>query len=210
MDVKDYLYTKYEKVKKSKAIKKVKSLTATALIAGSILTSAGLTSCEQKINMSNDELASGIENVLQEQKENFELKNVIFAKYDKKYVMFMFNQDDQSFIPYEISKSQFHKVLEFINQNSENLSIINYNENEIILNSNFLNDEKFVFVTEIVHKVLQSEPLTMEDLYHTPLPNTIQDRKTWWGGCTRDQEAICEYCGEKIIRESPSPEWHLK
>ena len=72
MDIKEYLN---EKLKNNKVADKAKRIIATGLVAGTILTGAGLTACGQKQNMSNEELASGIVEILQNQNEDLELSN---------------------------------------------------------------------------------------------------------------------------------------
>ena len=154
MNIKTYLN---EKLKNNKVAEKAKRLTATALVAGTILTGAGLTACEQKLNMSNEELASGIVNILQEQREDFELGDIAFSYFDNKYFLLLTNEDVNDFIGYEISKSQFDKMIKLA-ENIKNEGIeFNEDHTSVLIKDEVLHNENLIEINEFIYKIVSNE-----------------------------------------------------
>lgn len=152
MDIKGYLN---EKLKYNEVAKKAKGLTAAVLVAGTILTGAGLTACEQKPNMSNEELASSIVNVLQEQKEGFEINNVEFGRLDNKYVMIITNTDFSNVVGYEISSALFKKLIKLAqDMDSEYIEIAPNGEAFAIKKGGIEKDDLKAF-NEVIYNTIQ-------------------------------------------------------
>lgn len=146
----------YEKLKNNKnnVVEKLKGTTAAALVVGTILTGAGLTACEQRKNMSNEELASGIVNILQEQKENFELFNIIFVFVDNTYMMIASNFDLSECVGYEISKSQFNNLIKLANEKNSDYIQVSPNGDSFVITKGGINDENLKEFNEIVYSII--------------------------------------------------------
>ena len=151
MDIKGYLN---EKLKNNKVAEKAKRLTATALVAGTILTGAGLTACEQKLNMSNEELASGIVEILQNQNEDLELSNIIFSSVDNKYMMIVGNFDMSEYVGYEVSKSQFNKLLKLAKEKNSDYIQVSPNGDSFVITEGGINDENLKEFNEIIYSTI--------------------------------------------------------
>lgn len=154
MNIKEHLNGKQLN---NKVAEKAKRLTATALVVGTIFAGAGLASCGQKIDMTDDELASAIVNAVQEQKEDFELGDVAFSYFDNKYFLLLTNKDVDDFIGYEITKNQFDKMMKI----AENLGSadIEFNEDHtaLLIKNELFTDERTREINEFVYKTISNE-----------------------------------------------------
>ncbi|MGM9644053.1 MAG: hypothetical protein ACI3X1_03110 [Eubacteriales bacterium] len=138
----------------NKMAEKAKRITATVLVAGTILTGAGLTACEQKLNMSNEELASGIVEILQNQNEDLELSNIIFDSMDDEYLMIVGNSDWSEYLAYEISKSQFNKLLKLAIEKNSDYIQVSPNGDSFVITKGGINDENLKEFNEVIYSTI--------------------------------------------------------
>ena len=194
MDIKEYLN---EKLKNNKVADKAKRIIATGLVAGTILTGVGLTACEQKPNMSNEELASSIVNVLQEQKEGFEINNVEFGRLENKYVMIITNTDFSSAVGYEISSAQFKKLIKLAqNMDSEYIEIAPNGEAFAITKGGIENDDLKAF-NDVIYNTIQKGK-TIDLSKYIQQGESGQDVPPFDPNNCTDEEFIDYYLARKI------------
>lgn len=145
-----------KRIKNSKGAQRAKKLTAAAIIAGTLLMSAGFTACEQKLNMSNEELASAIVNAIQEQKEGFELSDISFGYFanDNIYIMVIVNSDFSEYVGYEISKTDFNKLIESAKEKNSEYIFISPNGDAFVITKGGINDENLKDLNEKIYSTV--------------------------------------------------------
>lgn len=169
MDIKEYLN---EKLKNNKVADNLKRLTATALVAGTILTGAGLTACEQKTEIAKafDKKISAVEDL----PNDFEFDNIRLFKGKMQPTtieLVDFVETDEatiykSCITYEISEDEFQKLYDMVSEN-ESDPLINVNEllgNVCIdIDSKALNNQSYKQLLESIYSIIENYNGTVED-----------------------------------------------
>ena len=138
----------------NKVAEKAKKLTAAVLMLGTIFAGVGLASCGQKTDMTDDELASAIVNAVQEHKENFEFSDIIFANMDNQYMMVISNGDFSDYVGYEISKSEFNKLIKSANESDSDYIVVSPNGDSFVITKGGINDVNLRDFNEIVFSTI--------------------------------------------------------
>ncbi|MGM9642047.1 MAG: hypothetical protein ACI3XI_02440 [Eubacteriales bacterium] len=170
MSIKQYLY---EKTENNKASAKAKRIIVAVLVASTIFTGVFLTACEQQLNMSNEELASGMVEILQGQNEDLELSNIIIGSVDNMYMMVVSNFDMSEYVGYEISKSQFNKLLKLANEKNSDYIQVSPTGNAFVITEGGIYDENLKEINEIIYSTI-SKGKTI-DLSNYIQVDTIED-----------------------------------